>query len=113
MSGLICFLSSFIQVVGCLLRLSHLSFDADIRGEKTRKEYAVQLKRHRAAVCIQKRVKGRIGRKRFKNVSDASVQIQSGTFLIVYAKSITSMHNFLDRYVVVCIQTWENLNGII
>ncbi|KAK6921484.1 Myosin head, motor domain [Dillenia turbinata] len=48
-----------------------------IRAEKTRKEYAHLLKRHRAAVIIQKKMKGRITRKRFMDVHDASVVIQS------------------------------------
>ncbi|MBA0798999.1 hypothetical protein Gohar_009539 [Gossypium harknessii] len=49
-----------------------------VRGEKTRKEYAVLLQRHRAAITIQKQIKGRNGRKTFKEISDASVVIQSG-----------------------------------
>ncbi|KAL7001573.1 Myosin-1, partial [Sarracenia purpurea var. burkii] len=48
-----------------------------VRGEKTRKEYVVLLQRHRAAVVIQKQIKGRIDRKRFINVCDASIPIQS------------------------------------
>ncbi|XVE49708.1 hypothetical protein DITRI_Ditri01bG0102700 [Diplodiscus trichospermus] len=48
-----------------------------VRGEKTRKEYAVLLQRHRAAVNIQKQIKGRNARKTFKNISDASIVIQS------------------------------------
>ncbi|XWS63278.1 hypothetical protein CRYUN_Cryun06bG0081500 [Craigia yunnanensis] len=48
-----------------------------VRGEKTRKEYAVLLQRHRAAVIIQKQIKGRNARKTFKNISDASIVIQS------------------------------------
>ncbi|GMJ12988.1 myosin 1 [Hibiscus trionum] len=48
-----------------------------IRGEKTRKEYAVLLQRHRAAITIQKQIKGRNARKTFKKTSDASVMIQS------------------------------------
>ncbi|MBA0738934.1 hypothetical protein Gogos_012247 [Gossypium gossypioides] len=48
-----------------------------VRGEKTRKEYAVLLQRHRAAITIQKQIKGRNGRKTFKEISDASVVIQS------------------------------------
>ncbi|KAK8616166.1 hypothetical protein V6N13_017726 [Hibiscus sabdariffa] len=48
-----------------------------IRGEKTRKEYAVLLQRHRAAIAIQKQIKGRNSRKTFKKISDASVVIQS------------------------------------
>ncbi|KAA3482636.1 myosin-1-like isoform X1 [Gossypium australe] len=48
-----------------------------VRGEKTRKEYAVLLQRHRAAITIQKQIKGRNDRKTFKEISDASVVIQS------------------------------------
>ncbi|KAL7180755.1 hypothetical protein ACSBR1_039755 [Camellia fascicularis] len=48
-----------------------------VRGEKTRKEYAVLLQKHRAAVIIQKQVKSRIDRKRFVDVCDASIRIQS------------------------------------
>ncbi|XP_039038113.1 myosin-1-like [Hibiscus syriacus] len=48
-----------------------------IRGEKTRKEYAVLLQRHRAAITIQKKVKGRNTTKTFKEIYDASVVIQS------------------------------------
>ncbi|KAE8691456.1 glyceraldehyde-3-phosphate dehydrogenase A [Hibiscus syriacus] len=48
-----------------------------VRGEKTRKEYAVLLQRHRAAVIIQKQIKGKNAKRTFKNISDASVVIQS------------------------------------
>ncbi|KAK9000828.1 hypothetical protein V6N11_081312 [Hibiscus sabdariffa] len=48
-----------------------------VRGEKTRKEYAVLLQRHRAAVIIQKQIKGRNAKRTFKNISDASIVIQS------------------------------------
>ncbi|CAL5427366.1 unnamed protein product [Camellia sinensis] len=48
-----------------------------VRGKKTRKEYAVLLQKHRAAVIIQKQVKSRIDRKRFVDVCDASIRIQS------------------------------------
>ncbi|XP_022743577.1 myosin-1-like isoform X1 [Durio zibethinus] len=48
-----------------------------VRGEKTRKEYAFLLQRNRAAVIIQKQIKGRNARKTFKNISDASIVIQS------------------------------------
>ena len=49
-----------------------------VRGEKMRKEYAVLLQRHRAAVFIQKLMKSRIARQKFKNICDASIVIQSG-----------------------------------
>ncbi|XP_017971224.1 PREDICTED: myosin-1 isoform X1 [Theobroma cacao] len=48
-----------------------------VKGEKTRKEYAVLLQRHRAAVVIQKQIKSRNARKKFKNISHASIVIQS------------------------------------
>lgn len=48
-----------------------------IRGEKTRKEFAVLLHRHGAAVTIQKHVKSKITRKRFLEVTDATTVIQS------------------------------------
>ncbi|XVF67035.1 hypothetical protein PTKIN_Ptkin10aG0088700 [Pterospermum kingtungense] len=48
-----------------------------VRGEKTRKEYAILLQQHRAAVIIQKQIKGRNARKTFKNINDASILIQS------------------------------------
>nr|GMD20797.1 myosin-1 [Ipomoea batatas] len=48
-----------------------------VRGEKTRREYAILLQKHRAAVCIQKQIKGRIHRRTLKNVHSASIIIQS------------------------------------
>lgn len=48
-----------------------------VRSEKTRKEYAVLLQRHRAAIVIQKQMKARISRKKLKNLCDASILIQS------------------------------------
>ncbi|XP_060195704.1 myosin-1 [Lycium barbarum] len=48
-----------------------------IRGEKARKEYANLLQRYRAAVCIQKQIKGRTKRKSYENVHDASIVIQT------------------------------------
>ncbi|KAL4302505.1 hypothetical protein GQ457_10G018860 [Hibiscus cannabinus] len=48
-----------------------------VRGEKTREEYAVLLQRHRAAVIIQKQIKGRNAKRTFKNIRDASIVIQS------------------------------------
>ncbi|XP_038892076.1 myosin-1 isoform X2 [Benincasa hispida] len=47
------------------------------RGEKARKEYAILIQRHRAAISIQKCVKARIASKRLKKVCDASLTIQS------------------------------------
>lgn len=59
------------------LRRGIATLQSFVRGEKTRKEYAVLLERHRAAISIQKQIKGRISRKRFNNIYDASVLIQS------------------------------------
>ncbi|KAG5077339.1 hypothetical protein JHK82_056034 [Glycine max] len=48
-----------------------------IRGEKSRKEYAALLQRHRAAVIIQKRMKTVLARNRMKSINGAAVVIQS------------------------------------
>uniref|UniRef100_A0A803LS01 Myosin-1-like n=1 Tax=Chenopodium quinoa TaxID=63459 RepID=A0A803LS01_CHEQI len=48
-----------------------------IRGEKTRMEFAVLLRRQRAAITIQKQIKGQITRKQFLEATDASIVIQS------------------------------------
>ncbi|XP_078448570.1 myosin-1-like [Wolffia australiana] len=48
-----------------------------IRAEKTRKEYSVSVKRHRAAIVIQRRFKTRGARRKFLQISSASVVIQS------------------------------------
>ncbi|XP_043715577.1 myosin-1-like isoform X2 [Telopea speciosissima] len=48
-----------------------------VRGEKTRKEYETLVKRHRAAVIIQKQIKGKVARKSYMNIREASVLIQS------------------------------------
>ncbi|XP_047322809.1 myosin-1-like [Impatiens glandulifera] len=53
------------------------TLQAFVRGEKTRKEFAVLLHRHRAAIYIQKHVKAKFGKKRFFDVYNASVVIQS------------------------------------
>ena len=63
-----------------------ISLTTVVRGEKTRKEYAVLLRRHRAAVIIQKQIKGRNARKTFKNISDASIVIQSGKYLVYFPR---------------------------
>lgn len=55
-----------------------------VRGEKTRKEFAILLHRHRAAVAIQKQVKSKITRKRFEDVHGATITLQAGiTFVIL------------------------------
>ncbi|XP_048492225.1 myosin-1 isoform X2 [Beta vulgaris subsp. vulgaris] len=48
-----------------------------IRGEKTRKEFAVLLLRHRAAITIQKQIKGRMRRKQFLESTNATIVMQS------------------------------------
>ncbi|XLT37459.1 hypothetical protein HN873_068751, partial [Arachis hypogaea] len=48
-----------------------------IRGEKSRKEYAASVHRHRAAVVIQKKTKTILARNRLKTTIDAAVVIQS------------------------------------
>ncbi|XP_050373280.1 myosin-1 [Argentina anserina] len=59
------------------LRRGITTLQSFVRGEKTRKEYVVLLQRHRAAVFIQKLMKGRIARKKIKSIRDASIAIQS------------------------------------
>ncbi|XP_004297721.1 PREDICTED: myosin-1-like [Fragaria vesca subsp. vesca] len=59
------------------LRRGITTLQSFVRGEKMRKEYAVLLQRHRAAVFIQKLMKSRIARQKFKNICDASIVIQS------------------------------------
>ncbi|KAI4302247.1 hypothetical protein MLD38_038021 [Melastoma candidum] len=54
-----------------------LTLQSFIRGEEVRKEYAVLLKKHRAAVLIQKHVKGWIASNQFQKTSAASIIIQS------------------------------------
>ncbi|XP_057774016.1 myosin-1 [Salvia miltiorrhiza] len=48
-----------------------------IRGEKVRKEYAGILRRHRAAISIQKHARARIMRRKFNRVREASTSMQS------------------------------------
>ncbi|GLT25947.1 hypothetical protein SLA2020_010450 [Shorea laevis] len=59
------------------LRSGIATLQSFIRGEKMRKEYAVLLERHRAAVIIQRQIKASIACKKFKNIHDASIVIQS------------------------------------
>ncbi|GKV11613.1 hypothetical protein SLEP1_g22855 [Rubroshorea leprosula] len=59
------------------LRSGIATLQSFIRGEKMRKEYAVLLERHRAAVIIQRQIKASIACKTFKNINDASIVIQS------------------------------------
>ncbi|MCL7040047.1 hypothetical protein MKW94_026393 [Papaver nudicaule] len=48
-----------------------------IRGERVRKEYEILVRKHKAAKVIQRQVKGKVARKDFVNVRDASLVIQS------------------------------------
>ncbi|KAG5076104.1 hypothetical protein JHK82_054799 [Glycine max] len=48
-----------------------------IRGDKTRKAYSALLKRHRAAVIIQKQIKAVFARNRMRTISDAAIVIQA------------------------------------
>ncbi|KAJ4972925.1 hypothetical protein NE237_006099 [Protea cynaroides] len=59
------------------LRRGITTLQSFVRAEKTRKEYAPLVKRHRAAVVIQKQIKGKVARKSFMNIREASVLIQS------------------------------------
>ncbi|KAL3650640.1 Myosin-1 [Castilleja foliolosa] len=64
----------------CLLReikRGITTLQSFIRGEKTRKEYAVLLHRHRAAISIQKHVKSKTSRKKFERLNEASTVLQS------------------------------------
>lgn len=60
------------------LKKGIVTLQSFVRGQKARKEYAVLIKRHRAAVTIQKRVKGRVSMKKYHKLCDASVMVQSG-----------------------------------
>ncbi|PKI69574.1 hypothetical protein CRG98_010022 [Punica granatum] len=59
------------------LRKGITTLQSFIIGEKVRKEYAVLVRRHRAAVSIQKRVKSKREMNRYQKLCDASVAIQS------------------------------------
>ncbi|XAR64014.1 Myosin ATPase [Bertholletia excelsa] len=59
------------------LRRGIATLQSFVRGEKTRKEYAVLLQKHKAAVCIQKLTRCRINRKRLVDVREASILIQT------------------------------------
>lgn len=65
---------------------------AVVRGEKARKEYAISLRQHRAAVLIQKQMKAVLAKKRMKNICDASIVIQSGDNLLPF-------HFFLSTWI--------------
>ncbi|KAL0409114.1 UNVERIFIED_CONTAM: Myosin-1 [Sesamum radiatum] len=59
------------------LRRGIATIQSFVRGKKTREEYAILLRRHRAAISIQKHVKAKICRKKFKRKAEASTVIQS------------------------------------
>ncbi|XP_073315225.1 myosin-1-like [Primulina huaijiensis] len=59
------------------LRRGIAALQSFIRGVKTRKDYAILLQRHRAAISIQKQIKSRICSKKFRNLKKASVLVQS------------------------------------
>ncbi|KAH8502982.1 hypothetical protein H0E87_014335 [Populus deltoides] len=60
-----------------VLRRGVCALQSFVRGEKFRKEYAVLQQRHRAAVVIQRHIKSTICRKKYKNMHQASILIQS------------------------------------
>lgn len=64
--------------------ISIIIITAVVRGEKTRKDFSRLLRQHRAAVIIQKQIKGRISRNIYKDVYGASVQLQSGTKILSF-----------------------------
>uniref|UniRef100_A0A6N2LIG1 Myosin motor domain-containing protein n=1 Tax=Salix viminalis TaxID=40686 RepID=A0A6N2LIG1_SALVM len=59
------------------LRRGICALQSFVRGEKFRKEYAVLQQRHRAAVVIQRHIKSTICSKKYKNMHQASILIQS------------------------------------
>ncbi|KAF9678742.1 hypothetical protein SADUNF_Sadunf07G0067300 [Salix dunnii] len=59
------------------LRRGICALQSFVRGEKFRKEYAVLQQRHRAAVIIQRHIKSTICSKKYKNMHQASILIQS------------------------------------
>ncbi|KAF5450122.1 hypothetical protein F2P56_030498 [Juglans regia] len=59
------------------LRRGIATLQSFVRGDKTRSEYAVLLQKHRAAIIIQKQIKGRIAMRKLKSIHDASLRIQS------------------------------------
>ncbi|VFQ75001.1 unnamed protein product [Cuscuta campestris] len=59
------------------LKSGIITIQSFVHGEKTRRDYAISLHKHRAAVCIQKHIKERIRRRTYKNVCSASILIQS------------------------------------
>lgn len=59
------------------LRRGIVALQSFVRGGKIRKEYALMLQRYRAAVIIQRQIKSRVARQKFKNIKDSSIVIQS------------------------------------
>lgn len=62
-----------------------LSYHAVVRGEKMRKEYEDLLRRHRAATIIQKKIKEKIAKKNMKDIQEAAIVMQSGSFMLFLA----------------------------
>ncbi|XP_076939107.1 myosin-1-like [Bidens hawaiensis] len=59
------------------LKRGIFTLQAFARGQKTRKEFAILLHRHRAAVLIQKHIKAKISKKRFDDVHGATITLQA------------------------------------
>ncbi|KAJ0444734.1 putative myosin ATPase [Helianthus annuus] len=59
------------------LKRGIFNLQAFARGEKTRKEFAILVHRHRAAVHIQKHIKSKISKKRFEDVHGATITLQA------------------------------------
>nr|AAB71526.1 unconventional myosin [Helianthus annuus] len=59
------------------LKRGIFNLQAFARGEKTRKEFAILVHRHRAAVHIQKHIKAKISKKRFEDVHGATITLQA------------------------------------
>ncbi|KAI7743728.1 hypothetical protein M8C21_011581 [Ambrosia artemisiifolia] len=72
-----CFRGHKARLILREMKRSICTLQSFVRGQKDRKEFAVLLHRHRAAVFIQKRIKGINVRKDFKKLYDASDVIQA------------------------------------
>lgn len=82
---LIFFLSFYARSLMINVKYGDLRYSSTVaRGETTRKEFAILLQRHRAAVIIQKKIKAKISRKRFEDILGASIMLQAGN-IFVYA----------------------------
>ncbi|KAK4743021.1 hypothetical protein SAY87_001022 [Trapa incisa] len=72
-----CFRGHRARVYSKKLRNSILTLQSYIIGEKVRKEYAILVRRHRAAVSVQKWVKCKRTMNNYKQLRGASIVIQS------------------------------------